>query len=101
MEFDSVIEFSNAPAVSKGCVNDWEAFSKWKPSNCDLDHLLCFFGLLLPVPCFILCLYLGRHQITEQNEVLCKASSAEIQNMKRHTCALIGNETDCSTREFD
>ncbi|XP_062085320.1 lysine-specific demethylase JMJ31 isoform X2 [Humulus lupulus] len=40
IEFESLIESSNAPAVFKGCVNDWKAFSKWKPSNGGLDYLL-------------------------------------------------------------
>ncbi|KAF4370190.1 hypothetical protein F8388_007331 [Cannabis sativa] len=40
MEFESLIESSNSPAVFKGCVNDWKAFSKWKPSNGGLDYLL-------------------------------------------------------------
>ncbi|PON54432.1 JmjC domain containing protein [Parasponia andersonii] len=40
MEFDSLIESSDVPAVFKGCVNDWKAFSKWNPSTGGLDYLL-------------------------------------------------------------
>ncbi|XVF32504.1 hypothetical protein REPUB_Repub17cG0088600 [Reevesia pubescens] len=38
-EFASLIESRNVPAVFVGCVKDWEAVSKWNPSNGGLDYL--------------------------------------------------------------
>ncbi|GMH27968.1 hypothetical protein Nepgr_029811 [Nepenthes gracilis] len=38
-EFSSQIEPRNSPAVFKGCVKDWIAFSRWNPSNGGLDYL--------------------------------------------------------------
>ncbi|GAB4841645.1 hypothetical protein Ancab_022359 [Ancistrocladus abbreviatus] len=38
-EFSSQIEPKNVPAVFKGCVEDWKAFSSWNPSNGGLDYL--------------------------------------------------------------
>ncbi|XP_042517851.1 uncharacterized protein LOC122091786 isoform X2 [Macadamia integrifolia] len=37
--FASQIESRNAPAVFHGCIKDWEAISKWNPSNTGLDYL--------------------------------------------------------------
>ncbi|KAK9083684.1 hypothetical protein Scep_030155 [Stephania cephalantha] len=37
--FESKVESRNAPAVFRGCVKDWKAFSLWKPSNGGLDYL--------------------------------------------------------------
>ncbi|GAB2234584.1 hypothetical protein Droror1_Dr00003840 [Drosera rotundifolia] len=39
-EFSSQIEPKNVPAVFRGCVKDWRAFSRWNPSNGGLDYLL-------------------------------------------------------------
>ncbi|KAM4075537.1 hypothetical protein ACB094_10G177000 [Castanea mollissima] len=39
LEFESLIQSTNVPAVFTGCVNDWKAFSKWNPSNGGLDYL--------------------------------------------------------------
>ncbi|KAM4087441.1 hypothetical protein ACJW30_10G177700 [Castanea mollissima] len=39
LEFESLIQSKNVPAVFTGCVNDWKAFSKWNPSNGGLDYL--------------------------------------------------------------
>ncbi|KAL9265184.1 Lysine-specific demethylase JMJ31-like protein [Drosera capensis] len=39
-EFSSQIEPKNVPAVFKGCVKDWRAYSCWNPSNGGLDYLL-------------------------------------------------------------
>ncbi|XP_043697785.1 uncharacterized protein LOC122648635 isoform X2 [Telopea speciosissima] len=36
--FTSQIESRNAPAVFHGCIKDWEAISKWNPSNTGLDY---------------------------------------------------------------
>lgn len=38
VEFESLIESTNIPAVFTGCVKDWKAFSKWNPSNGGLDY---------------------------------------------------------------
>ncbi|KAI4301196.1 hypothetical protein L6164_034499 [Bauhinia variegata] len=38
-EFESLIEPRNVPAVFKGCIKGWEAFSKWNPSNGGLHYL--------------------------------------------------------------
>ncbi|GAV84361.1 Cupin_8 domain-containing protein [Cephalotus follicularis] len=38
-EFTSQIEPNNVPAVFCGCIKDWNAFSKWNPSNGGLDYL--------------------------------------------------------------
>ncbi|KAK9146581.1 hypothetical protein Sjap_006484 [Stephania japonica] len=37
--FESEVESRNAPAVFRGCVKDWKAFSAWNPSNGGLDYL--------------------------------------------------------------
>ncbi|KAK9982984.1 hypothetical protein SO802_032509 [Lithocarpus litseifolius] len=39
LEFESLIQSTNVPAVFTGCVKDWKAFSKWNPSNGGLDYL--------------------------------------------------------------
>ncbi|KAI8574497.1 hypothetical protein RHMOL_Rhmol01G0359000 [Rhododendron molle] len=39
-EFVSQIESRNIPAVFKGCVKNWKAFSLWDPSSGGLDYLL-------------------------------------------------------------
>ncbi|XP_058209299.1 lysine-specific demethylase JMJ31 isoform X2 [Rhododendron vialii] len=39
-EFISQIESRNIPAVFKGCVKNWKAFSLWDPSSGGLDYLL-------------------------------------------------------------
>ncbi|KAJ4968773.1 hypothetical protein NE237_015474 [Protea cynaroides] len=36
--FASQIESRNAPAVFHGCIKDWEAISRWNPSNAGLDY---------------------------------------------------------------
>ncbi|KAI5680218.1 hypothetical protein M9H77_01445 [Catharanthus roseus] len=38
-EFISQIEPQNVPAVFRGCINNWKAFSKWNISNGGLDYL--------------------------------------------------------------
>ncbi|KAJ0113742.1 hypothetical protein Patl1_03292 [Pistacia atlantica] len=38
-EFASQIESKNIPAVFKGSIKDWKAFSKWNPSEGGLDYL--------------------------------------------------------------
>ncbi|CAM8998116.1 unnamed protein product [Rhodiola kirilowii] len=38
-EFASEIESKNVPAVFSGCVKDWDAFSKWNPTNGGLHYL--------------------------------------------------------------
>ncbi|CAN8252387.1 unnamed protein product [Cochlearia groenlandica] len=38
-EFESGVELTNFPAVFRGCASDWEACSKWNPSNNGLDYL--------------------------------------------------------------
>lgn len=38
-EFTSQIEPKNVPAVFRGCVNNWKAFSKWNTSAGGLDYL--------------------------------------------------------------
>lgn len=38
-DFESLVESKNVPAVFSGCVKDWEACSKWNPSNGGLDYL--------------------------------------------------------------
>ncbi|KAE8009788.1 hypothetical protein FH972_006202 [Carpinus fangiana] len=43
IEFESLIEPRNAPAVFTGCVKDWAALAKWNPSNGGLDYLQVFF----------------------------------------------------------
>ncbi|XP_059311544.1 lysine-specific demethylase JMJ31 [Lycium ferocissimum] len=37
--FSSQIEPKNVPAVFKGCIKNWKAFSKWNPSNGGLIYL--------------------------------------------------------------
>ncbi|XP_059437813.1 lysine-specific demethylase JMJ31 isoform X2 [Corylus avellana] len=39
IEFESLIELRNAPAVFTGCVKDWAALAKWNPSNGGLNYL--------------------------------------------------------------
>nr|XP_023887267.1 jmjC domain-containing protein D-like [Quercus suber] len=39
LEFESLIQSTNVPAVFTRCVKDWKAFSKWNPSNGGLDYL--------------------------------------------------------------
>ncbi|KAH9729660.1 JmjC domain-containing protein [Citrus sinensis] len=38
-QFASQIESSNIPAVFKGCIKDWKAFSNWNPTEGGLDYL--------------------------------------------------------------
>ncbi|KAK4799454.1 hypothetical protein SAY86_024819 [Trapa natans] len=38
-EFASQIEPRNVPAVFSGCAKDWEALTRWNPSNGGLDYL--------------------------------------------------------------
>ncbi|XP_020520100.1 uncharacterized protein LOC18429593 isoform X1 [Amborella trichopoda] len=38
-DFSSLIEDKNIPAVFLGLVREWEAFTKWNPSNGGLDYL--------------------------------------------------------------
>ncbi|KAK4847443.1 hypothetical protein QYF36_001973 [Acer negundo] len=38
-EFASQIESNNHPAVFKGIIKDWKAFSKWNPTEGGLDYL--------------------------------------------------------------
>ncbi|XP_050364652.1 lysine-specific demethylase JMJ31 [Argentina anserina] len=44
-DFTARIESRNIPAVINGCVKDWEAVSKWNPSNGGLDYLQERVGL--------------------------------------------------------
>ncbi|KAK6780581.1 hypothetical protein RDI58_022765 [Solanum bulbocastanum] len=45
--FSSQIESKNVPAVFKGCIKDWKAFSKWNPSDGGLIYLQ---GCMLHIP---------------------------------------------------
>uniref|UniRef100_A0A7N0TUM9 JmjC domain-containing protein n=1 Tax=Kalanchoe fedtschenkoi TaxID=63787 RepID=A0A7N0TUM9_KALFE len=46
-DFASQIESRNIPAVFRGCVKDWEAFSKWNPTCGGLDYLQDLVGSAL------------------------------------------------------
>ncbi|XP_042988135.1 uncharacterized protein LOC122315900 isoform X3 [Carya illinoinensis] len=39
IEFESLAESRNVPAVFTGCIKDWKALAKWNPSNGGLDYL--------------------------------------------------------------
>ncbi|XP_004290635.1 PREDICTED: uncharacterized protein LOC101308336 isoform X2 [Fragaria vesca subsp. vesca] len=45
IDFTARIESRNIPAVINGCVKDWEAVSKWNPTNGGLDYLQERVGL--------------------------------------------------------
>ncbi|XP_015891352.3 lysine-specific demethylase JMJ31 isoform X2 [Ziziphus jujuba] len=39
IDFESLIESANVPAVFRGCVNDWKAVFNWNPKKNGLDYL--------------------------------------------------------------